>query len=320
MNSTSYLISSILGKNETSIMLLKSQMGAFIAYIIFGSVNIIAAILIISTIAIWKPLHSHTQFFAVNLAFCEIGISLCGIGTAINHLYNIYFEIPEVMLQTTCFKQAVSQYMFMLLVPSFHVVLSFDRFISALFPFIYRKRGDFYSLVVACIVWIISPCVTASLYSSVSYNITVVECVARLAINANASQMYVITEISLSLLSLSLSATLMIVLQIQIKKSGGTNGNITEIGKRMKNQATQCVAIIALFNFLSYTCSLLISLAVYHLSSNPESVGLYFNVLYSLGGVYSFIVYFQCQKRFREGFYYLLTKIRINSNNTVSVI
>lgn len=303
-----------LNLNDVSLIMLKSQTGAFYVWIALGTVNLTAAIGIILTIATWKPLHTDTQFFIANLAVCDVGISLSTIGPAIYHLRNIYFDFPEVMLQSICFGKVVGQFMFMLLIPVFHAVLSFDRFTSAVFPYIYKKRSRYYSKIVACSVWIVSPCITASLHSSVSNTLMVVQCLGRYAVNSGTQYTY--GEISISSLSLFIYVLLMTVLQIQIRKSRNGNGNVAEIGKQIRNKVTKSVALTGLLNFLSYTSSLCVTLAIIKYSSTPYIIGPYFNAFYIFGGIFSFLVYFCCQKEFQNGFYNMMKKIQIKCNTT----
>lgn len=110
----------------------------------------------------------------------------------------------------------------------------------------------------------------------------------------------------------------MAVLQIQIRKSCNGNGNVAGIGKRMRNKVTRCIALMALLNFLFYTSSLCISLAIIKYSTALYIIGSYFNAFYIFGGIFSFVAYFCCQIDFRDGFYYMMKKIPIKFNNTVN--
>lgn len=160
-------------------------MDAFIVWIVFASMNMVAAVMTILTIATWKSLCTDTQFFAVYLMFCEIGLSLCSAGGAIYHLYNIYFKIPVVMLQSTCFRQIVLQYIFIFLILVFHAVLSFNHFVSAVFPLIYQKWSRYYSLIIVIIVWTVSCSITATLYGSVSDSLMIVQCLSKIYCRVN---------------------------------------------------------------------------------------------------------------------------------------
>lgn len=305
--------------NETSLNLLNPQTGGFIAWIVFGTINTISSILIICTIVIWKPLHSDTQFIAANLAVCDIGMSLSTIGIAIYHLHNVYFQIPEVMLYSTCFTKSVARLIFLLIIPVFHTVLSLDRFISAVFPVMYRNRSRYYFLILTCTVWLGTPCMLVSLYfANFKSDNLVPLCMSRYATDATTSLVSGNFALIMSSLSVLIYIALVAILQYQIKKSSNATGNVAEIGNQIRNKVTLSVALIALLNFLSYTGFTAVSYISGSLVSNSTALSPYWNIFYVLGGVFSFGVYIRCQTQFKDGFHYFLGKIKLKSNNTVT--
>lgn len=304
---------------EGSLFLLKSQRNAYISWIFVGFINIISAFFTLIIFITWKPLRTDTQFLAANLAISEIGISFSTMGPAVYHLYNEYFELHEVQSQTTCFGKIIVQYSFLLLLAAFHAVISFDRFMGAIFPLFYSQRNQYYAPIAATCIWFTSICTTISLSYGISNDVLVTACMGRFAITPSANFIYTYFLIALSIIPIFVYICCMMVLRIQISIADLTNESVVEISNRMKNKVTKSLAISASIHLISYLGSVLASLLVGLYSNNAAVLHPYFVTLFLDGGLSSFVVYYFCQQQFRDGLHHIIRKI-VKKNNSVGDI
>lgn len=130
--------------------------------------------------------------------------------------------------------------------------------------------------------------------------------------------------LTLSMLSVGLYIVFVLTLQIQVRLFKHSSGNVAEISNRMRNKVTRSLAIAATLQFITFTSSLLSTLAITAYSSNPVAINPYFMATRALGGLTSFIVYYMYQNKFREGFQLLfkvaLAKITKNQVENIGLV
>lgn len=302
------------GQLELSLVILQSQGVAFVCWIIVGSINLIFAILTLTVFSSWKPLHTDTQFLAGNLAVSEIGLSTSTVVLAIYHLHNLYNDIPENITKNECFIKTVWQVLFLFLQAMFHVAISCDRFFAAIFPMRYNDRNKNYKFILAAAIWSAATVLTMLLYQDVDKNEMVLICFTRKLYGDAVAKITTGLFVTFSLLSVTIYIICLIILKLQIAKTGMTDGNVAEIGIRMRNKVTQSLAIIAFIHFATYTSGSAGSLLMVSLDKKADYLTSYFALLMNFGGISSFGVYYSRQLQFREGIRFL-TKCRQGSGN-----
>lgn len=295
---------------ELSLSILNSQMVAYALWIVIGFFNVVTSILTLVVFVMWKPLHTHTQVFAGNLAVCEICGSLSLIAPAIEHLYNYYSQINEIMPKRLCFPRIVWQLLFLNLLTHFHIMLSVDRFLAAIVPIFYKSRTRLYSTLSCITIWIISIGFTFSVYLDVSKSETMLVCLTRYI----AGEIFVTIVISyfvlISILSVCIYLLIGIILKWQIYKAQQIDANFAEMKTRMRNRINGSLLLNAFIHFITYTSSCICSWLLSNIAiTNAVIIAPYSTIMYSFGGISTFTVYYCCQQQFRSGCRFLWKRL-----------
>lgn len=185
-----------------------------------------------------------------------------------------------------------------------HLALSVDRFTAAIYPKFFNDYSFRFGLVLFSCVWVISIAATGATAVGVSSTITVEICLSRTCVSENVTKWFSGLCMVASIFSVAIYLLCVILLKLQYSRAkiSSGNNNILEIRKRMRNKATKALALNSFIHFITYTLSSAGSYIVTIYISNPAAVGPYFATLFTVGGISGFIVYFTCQKKFRQGF------------------
>lgn len=290
---------------DISLAVLKSNVAAYVCWLVAGSINIIFSFLTVLIIFQWKPLHSDTQFLAGNLAVSEMGISAVTISLAIRRLYNIYNKIPESMSKNECFVKTVWLYFFAFLQSMFLLVLSCDRFYATIFPMNYLNRNKYYKLILAIGVWSVAIILTLLLYLDVVKQEMVPICFTKYLFGAILLKVSTAFSLCFSLISAIVYVVCLIVLKLQVSKTRRIGGSIAGIRIQMRNKVTQSLSLIVFLHLFIHTLSAVWSLLIAYFDTGLGNLNPYFLVLYCFGGISSFGACYIRQQQFREGFQFL---------------
>lgn len=306
--------------NNLSISLMSDQKAAFILWVIFGALNAVAASLTIAIIIAWKPLHTDTQILAANLAFAEMlgGISLAATGAY--HLVNIASGLPETTTAKSCYMKVGIHYFTIDVSAVFHLVLSFDRFMAAVFPLRYNNRSNNYSVTVSIVFWLVPSLIFVCSFFDLSSETYIPVCLVRAAVGTNFYSIYIYTLFTVSTISVLLYCVTVAILKCQILNLVSKNSSVAEIKTRMRNKATKALGLGAILHFITFTASAFGSVLIANLLYHGTIYGPYLGVMYFTGGITSFVFYIICHKQFYIGLLHLFGKMNVVLKKTTNSI
>lgn len=307
MNST--LNDSLAATNDLSIATMKSQVGCYIAWIIFGSLNSLAAFTTIVTIALWKPLHTDTQILAANLAFTEILSGLSFTAAGCYHLMNIAYGLPETQTQKSCYLKVFMHYWSCHSSAFLYLGISIDRFMAAIYPILYKNRNKRYSIYMVLGFLAIPSLISFFSFFDLSDKNIIPVCLARAAISDTFYNIQTYSLMTVSTASFVIYCLNLTILRLQLLLNSFTTGNVAAVRSRLHNKVTRALGFSAALHLVTVTTSSYGTIVLTSLVFRGSLYGPYLAVLLFLGGIISFTFYTICQKQFRSGLRAVLRSI-----------
>lgn len=306
MNATSNI--SLTYLELASIAQQNTQLSIFIVWVSLGFADAFVATFVMVTYIIWLPLKADVPALAINVAFVQILAGLSLLAQGCYHLYHVSFNMPQVTTKLKCYSVLWVRNLVMLLLAVFNTMISADRFISIVNPVYYRDRALKFIKYVPVFGWVITTVIIGFSFFDVT-NETILVCIVRAATGRTYFDFQQYLIVSLSALSVLLYIIALVIVQVEMKTALKNGKNVSEIRKKLKNQATIALGVNAVLRLTLLSVASLTSFIFTKLNFGG-SLGSYFGVLSYIGGISDFIIYSACRKQFRQGLRYLRAKIQ----------
>lgn len=316
MNSTNQ--TSLTMMNEISLSLMKEQTFAYVLWVVSGTTNALTSIFTMAVIMVWKPLRTDTQMLVANAAFAEIvgGLTLAVAGCY--HLFSISHAYPETTVKKNCYLKFGIIFFCIQESAFFYLAISVDRFLASIFPHFYNNRSKIYVILKCIVFWLVPSILFACTFLELDEKAFIPICLVRAATGDTIYFIYNNLLFTVSTTTVLIYVLTLLILKYQISvavTSNNSNSNISEIKRRMHNKATITLLITAVLQLVTFTTSTLGSVVLTNYTYKGTTYGPYLSILYFMGGMQLFVIYFLRQKKFRDGFQYTIqlmkTKLKI---------